>query len=331
LSAEDTARLREMSGEPIEKSPAGIYTRKIMDRLLIDLSWNSSRLEGNTYSLLETEQLFKIGESIEGKSAFDAQMILNHKDAIEYLVDEAETLQLNTLTIRNIHAMLSDGLLGNRFAIGSIRKIPVKISGTVYSPNNIPAFLEECLHIISKKANLIKNPFEAAFFLLIHLSYPQAFEDVNKRVARIAGNLPLIQSNHCPISFVDVPSDVYLTGLIAVYELIDTELLRDVFLWAYHRSTQRYASIRHEIGDPDPFYVRHRENIRMLSKEVVLQGLSKMKATQFIQEWAAKNLEKPGRARFVESVEQELLSLNPGNIARHRIRSSQFDEWQKEW
>lgn len=331
LSEKERSALMKMSGAPQKHLPAGTYARKIMDRLLIDLSWNSSRLEGNTYTLLETEQLLNFGEFIDEKSALDAQMILNHKDAIEYLIEDAEQLEISTLNIRNIHAMLSDGLLGNRRAIGSIREIPIKIHGTVFSPENIPAILEECLELIAKKASQIKDPFEAAFFLMVQIPYLQAFEDVNKRVSRLVGNIPLIKSNLCPLSFVDVPTEAYVKGLLSIYEFNQIALFRDVFLWAYRRSTQRYAAIRQEVGAPDPFYVRHRDNVRILVKDVVTKLFSKMEATQFIQDWAEENVKKPGRARFIELVEQELLSLTSGNIARYRLRQSQFTDWQEKW
>ncbi len=331
LSAAERTRLWEMSGGIEGDLPAGTYARRVMDRLLIDLSWNSSRLEGNTYSFLETARLLKEGKSASQKSTREAQMILNHKAAIEYLIEEAEGLTYHPYTIRNIHAVLSENLMGDPAASGRIRSIPVGISGTSYQPASIPSVIEECLHDILTKSGAINDPFEASFFLMVHLPYLQPFEDVNKRTSRIAGNIPLLKANLCPLSFVDVPTDAYIAGLIAIYKGIGIHLLKDVFLWAYLRSTQRYATIQHQLGEPDPFRARHRDSIKHLVRKVVEDRLSQMEATQFIQQWATTHLEVPGRMRFVEAVEQELLNLDPGNIARYRLRPSVLAAWQEVW
>ncbi len=120
------------------EQPAGTYVQQIFNRLLIDLSWNSSRLEGNTYSLFETERLLELGESAEGKDAREAQMILNHKAAIELLVGQAAEIGFNRYTILNLHALLSDNLLGDPQACGRLRNRPVGIEGTVYHPLEVP-------------------------------------------------------------------------------------------------------------------------------------------------------------------------------------------------
>jgi len=118
LSAETRQHLLELGRSPDGVRPAGSYARQIFSRLLIDLSWNSSRLEGNTYSLLETERLLELGEAAEGKDAREAQMILNHKAAIELLVEQASEVGFNRYSILNLHALLSDNLLGDPQACG---------------------------------------------------------------------------------------------------------------------------------------------------------------------------------------------------------------------
>lgn len=331
LSDEQQSQLLEISGGGDSRLKAGTYASQVMDRLLIDLSWNSSRLEGNTYSLLETELLLKEGKAIDSKSSLDAVMILNHKEAIEYLVENAEELDYSLFTVRNIHALLSDSLLGDPSACGRLRKILVKIHGTSYSPLTIPGVIEECLKDVLAKARAIKNAFEAAFFLLIHIAYLQAFEDVNKRTSRLMANLPLLKANLCPLSFVDVPTELYVKGLIGIYELNRIELMRDVFIWAYTRSAQKYALVQRQISEPDPYRTRYRKEIRTLVKEVVEQGLNRVKATEYIQSWVARELNDPGSQRFIAVVEQELLSLHRGNIARYKLREEGFLSWQKIW
>ena len=127
----------------------------MFDRLLIDLSWNSSRLEGNTYSLLETQLLFEFGESAEGKAAEEAQMILNHKAAIEMLVDQAGDVGFNRFTICNLHALLSDNLLPDSSACGRLRAKPVGIAGTVFHPLEVPQVIEEQFYRILETAGAI--------------------------------------------------------------------------------------------------------------------------------------------------------------------------------
>jgi Fic family protein len=218
-----------------------------MNRLLIDLSWASSRLEGNTYTRLDTERLIEFGQAAEGKDALETQMILNHKAAIEYLVREVDRVGINTETILALHALLSDGLLRDPQAGGRVRNRAVEIGGSVYLPIALPQRLEELFGIVVEMAAEIHDPFEQAFFLMVHLPYLQPFEDVNKRVSRLAANIPLIRFNLCPLSFIDVPERAYIDAMIGVYELNQIELLRDVFVWAYERSCQQYVAVRQQL------------------------------------------------------------------------------------
>lgn len=331
LSAAVRQRLFELGQSMGEELPAGTYARQIWNRLLIDLSWNSSRLEGNTYSLLETERLLERGEAVAGKDAAETQMILNHKAAIELLVDQAEDIGFNRYTILNLHALLADNLLPDPQAVGRLRQIPVNIGGTVYHPLEVPQLIEGCFDQILHTAALIDDPFEQAFFVTVHIPYLQAFEDVNKRVSRLAANIPLIRHNLSPLSFVDVPAQAYIDGLLGVYEQNRVELLRDVFVWAYERSCARYAAVRQSLGEPDQFRLRHRALIGETVKATVAQRMDKLQATAYIRSIANEALEAATRLRFVEVVETELMSLHEGNMARYRIRPSEYADWQKNW
>ena len=167
--------------------PPGTYARQVLSRLLIDLSWNSSRLEGNTYSLIETEHLLMLGKSDDPRRWREAQMILNHKDAIEFIVEAPSELGYNRYTFLNLHAMLADGLLENSASEGRLRQIPVGVGGTVYHPLNIPQQIEEHFDSILHKTSQIRDPLEQSFFLMVHLPYLQPFEDVNKRTLTAGG------------------------------------------------------------------------------------------------------------------------------------------------
>lgn len=331
LSGSIREKLLKLGAGTDRGRPAGTYARKIYQRLLIDLSWNSSRLEGNTYSLLETERLLATGEKVPGKDPIDTQMILNHKEAIEFIIDMAEEIDINRYTILNIHALLSNHLLLDPKACGRLRTIPVKIGKSVYHPLEVPQLIEEYFQLIIQKATKIKNPFEQSFFLLVHLPYLQPFLDVNKRVSRLAGNIPFIRENLSPLSFVDVPESDYIQGLLAIYELNRIELFRDVFVWAYERSASLYLATLESMGEPDPFRIRYRDLIRQAVYEIVRHKMNKLEGSQCIAKLANESVPAEDQKRFIEITEIEVLSLHEGNFARFKIRPSEFFEWQKGW
>lgn len=311
--------------------PAGTYARHILNRLLIDLSWNSSRLEGNTYSLLDTKRLIEFGEEAEGRDRLEAQMILNHKDAVEFLVSNAADINFNRYTILNLHAILANNLLADPGAAGRLRHIGVGIGNSVYHPPETPQLIEECFNQLLATAAAIRDPFEQAFFAMIHLPYLQPFDDVNKRVSRLAANIPFVRANLSPLAFTDVPRDLYTHAMLAVYELNRSELLRDVFIWAYERSAERYAAVQQSLGQPDPFRLRHREALRTLVSEIVRAQLTRSQAAARIGAWTAANVEAPEREAFREAAEEELLGLHEGNFARNAITPGEFAAWRTIW
>ena len=279
------AALGRTSGETL---PAGTHLRKVMDRLLIDLSWNSSRLEGNTYSLLETQRLLELGENAEGKGAAETQMILNHKAAIELLADRAGEIGFNRYTLCNLHALLAENLLPDPAAGGRLRAHAVAIGGSVFHPLEVPSAIEECFDQILATASAIEDAFEQAFFAMVQLPYLQPFEDVNKRVSRLAANIPLVQRNLGPLSFVDVPQSDYTQAVLGVYELKRVDYLRDVFEWAYERSCARYSAVRQSLGEPDAFRLHHRERLKEVVAAVVRDGMDKKSAAAFVRSEADK-------------------------------------------
>jgi len=311
--------------------PAGTYLRKVLDRLLIDLSWNSSRLEGNTYSLLETQRLLELGESAEGKRAGETQMILNHKAAIELLADRAGEIGFNRYTICNLHALLSENLLPEAAAGGRLRTTAVGIGGSVFHPLENPQLIEECFDQVLATAAAIHDPFEQAFFAMVHLPYLQPFEDVNKRVSRLAANIPFVQHNLGPLSFVDVPQSDYTHAVLAVYELQRVDYLRDVFAWAYERSCARYAAVRQVLGQPDAFRLRHRDRLKEVVAAVIRGGMDKKAAAAFVRAEAQKLPDSADQPRFAAMAESELTSLHEGNFARYRLRPVEFAAWRKTW
>jgi len=330
LTDEEKNKLAELGVTARMNEPAGTYAKEILQRLLIDLSWNSSRLEGNTYSLLDTQRLISEGVTADNKSATESQMILNHKDAIEFIVQNTEEIGFNRYTILNLHALLSNNLLPNPGASGRLRSFGVGITKSVYTPLGVPQLIEEMFERMLEKAAQIENPFEQAFFIMVQLPYLQPFDDVNKRVSRLAANIPLNRRNLAPLSFTDVPNELYVQGLLGVYELNRLELLKDVFMWAYDRSAKQYAAQRQSLGDPDPFRLKYREGIRHLVTEMVTSAMPKNIAIGLIKVRALK-LPQEDQAKFVEAVETELMNLHEGNFARYMIRPAEFKAWQEVW
>jgi fido (protein-threonine AMPylation protein) len=331
LSPAERTHLHDIGKPGTGDQPAGTYAKQILNRLLIDLSWNSSRLEGNTYSLLDTKRLINFGEQAQGKAQRDAQMILNHKDAIEFLVSSAEDVGFNRYTILNLHALLANNLLGDPTAAGSLRHIGVGIEGSTFHPLEIPQLIDECFNQILATATAITDPFEQAFFVMVQMPYLQPFDDVNKRVSRLAANIPLIKGNLSPLSFTEVPRPTYTDAMLGVYELNKVDLLKDVFIWAYERSAARYAAVRQSLGEPDPFRLRYRVDIRDLIGEVVRGRMDRKSATAHVAARIRGYIDPNDRDRLREVVEDELLGLHEGNFARYQIRPSEFSEWQNVW
>jgi hypothetical protein len=330
LTKEEKEKLAIIGKTVSNDQPAGTYAKQVLHRLLIDLSWNSSRLEGNTYSLLDTERLIAMGEEADHKSVIEAQMIINHKDAIEFIVQGKEDIGFNRYTILNLHAMLSNNLLPKPEGSGRLRNFAVGITKSVYIPLAIPQQIEAMFELLLQKAAQIKDPFEQAFFAMVHIPYLQPFEDVNKRVSRIAANIPLNRFNLSPLSFTDVPSHLYTQGIMGVYELNQVNLLKDIFLWAYERSANGYAAVRQIIGEPDRFKMKYREEIRKLIYEIVSSALPGKQASAKISAMA-NMFPEADRNKFIEVVDTEILSLHEGNFARYWIRPAEFKRWQELW
>jgi len=157
----------------------------------------------------------------------------------------------------------------------------------------------------------------------VHLPYLQPFDDVNKRVSRLAANIPLIKKNLSPLSFIDVPEDLYFQGMIAVYEQNDISLLKDVFIWSYKRSATQYKVIRQSLGEPDAFKLMYRMPIRQLITSIIIKADSNKNMLNDIKV-AAEAIPKKDREQFVRSVENEITSLHEGNFARYRVSPSEF-------
>jgi Fic family protein len=211
--------------------------RKEMERLGIDLSWKSSQIEGNTYSLLETERLLKEKQTANGKTKEEAVMLLNHKDALDFILDVPDYLtQLSLPRIEEIHALLVKELGVER----SIRHRRVGITGTNYQPLDNEFQIREALEDTCQLINSKTDVFEKALLALLLLSYIQAFTDGNKRTARIISNGILIANNYCPISFRSVDSIDYKKAMLMFYEQNNVAAFKQIFIEQFLFAVKTY-------------------------------------------------------------------------------------------
>lgn len=309
-----------------EQLAAGTYAQQICQRLLIDLSYNSSRLEGNTYSRLDTQKLVEEGISAEGKVHEETVMIINHKEAILFLVENAQDIKLNSLSIRNLHHLLSQDLLANPEACGNIRTIEVDIGQSTYKPIANPHALKELFELVLQKAKRIDDAFEQSFFLLVHLSYLQAFEDVNKRTSRLSCNIPFIKNNLCPLSFTDVSRDDYTAALLAIYEKNSIEPMLDLFAWAYSRSCKHYGVVKKSLGEIDAFRIQYRQQRKAVMGQIVNQDLHDTQAEELIENYCQKQGIKD-IDKFTAMTLTDLSTLHAGAIIGLGITEMQLEDW----
>lgn len=222
--------------EHIEQMTIGEY-RKEMERLGIDLSWKSSQIEGNTYSLLETERLLRESKTADGKTKEEAVMLLNHKDALRFVLDNPDYME--HLTLRNIEDI--HRLLVNELSIDKgLRHRRVGITGTNYRPLDnefqIREAVEDSCRLINNKSNI----FEKALLALVILSYIQPFMDGNKRTARITSNALLIANGYCPLSFRTVDSIDYKKAMLIFYEQNNLHAFKQIFISQFEFAVKEY-------------------------------------------------------------------------------------------
>ena len=223
--------------------------RRVMTSLLIDLSYASSRLEDVNISWLDTKSLIELGERPEGLSDKEYRIVMNHKDAIQFICENRNALDLGTRNIRDVHKLLTKGLLGNPADEGRIRKGLVFFTESAYAPLANEFQLSEQMEAFSAKANAIAEPLERALFTMALVSYLQPFQDGNKRTSRLCMNIPLLANSLAPFSFAQVNRRDYVFGLLAFYERGRHDFLADVFFDTYVRSAPKYVEVLQAVHD----------------------------------------------------------------------------------
>jgi Fic family protein len=327
LSSSLRRQLHQMGNTVETEAPAGTYSRAILNRLLIDLSWASSQLEGNTYSLLDTVELIKHGKVSSDHTANETQMILNHKTAIELMVENVDTIGFDRHTIMNLHSVLSENLLPDPANEGQLRQHPVGIGKSVFRPLSVPQKISSEFDLLLQKATQINDPFEQSFFMMVHLPYLQPFADINKRTSRLAANLPLFRANLCPLTFIDVPEEAYSRAILGVYELTRVELLRDLYVWAYQRSTREYLTIKKDLVEPDPLRLAYRNLIKKTIHDVVIQP--EKEPFNLIRQSVIDQVENTDERADVQAlIIEELKRIHDGVLARYGLRPSDLANWK---
>ena len=236
---EESAHLQSLQTEfrcHIDEMSDNEY-RKEMERLGIDLSWKSSQIEGNTYSLLETERLLRESKTANGKTKEEAVMLLNHKDALRFILDNPDYLQILTVShIEDIHQLLTKDLSVDR----GIRHRRVGITGTNYHPLDNEFQIRKAMHDMCDLINHKTDIFEKSLLALLLLSYIQAFSDGNKRTARITSNAILIANGYCPLSFRSVDSIDYKKAMLIFYEQNNLYAFKQIFIDQFEFAVKEY-------------------------------------------------------------------------------------------
>lgn len=242
FSREDLDNLNKATRLFIEKSKSAstILKQKELERFVIELSWKSSKIEGNTYTLLDTERLIKEGILAPGHAKDEAIMILNHKKAFQYTISNPGLhRKISIRLIEDIHRLIVEDM-GVSYGL---RAKPVGVTGSKYMPLSTPSQIKEALEDLCVTIEKLKDPYSRAFMALLGISYIQPFEDGNKRTARLVANAILIAFDCAPLSYRNVDEILYREGMIVFYEKNSIVPMRDIFIRQYLFACEQYLKI----------------------------------------------------------------------------------------
>ena len=310
-----------------------------IERLLIDIAFGSSKLEGISSTYFDTKGLILRGEAANSDSdRNEVTMILNHKSAIQFVLenrDDASSympIGFNLPTVSQMHTLLMTDLHPDDDEIGRPRLREVGIEGSSYQPPNIPTEISENLRTVLDKCGQISDPFEQSFFALVHLAYLQPFGDGNKRTSRMMANIPLLKANLCPISFVATPRQAYTTGLLGVYEMNRVEMLRDVYVSSYEQTAYHIHQDRNRQVAPTKLGLTHRQQIFQLVGDIIRNALDNDNLGAVKQTIAEYNDIDSQQKRDLLHIILEKSRKVTAFSARHpsyNISDSEFQAWDK--
>ncbi|MDP2285958.1 MAG: Fic family protein [Pseudohongiella sp.] len=330
LPVESAQRLERVGRRMGLAGQAGTYVLKIYDQLLLDLSFHSSRMEGNTYSREQADRLIRQQQAASDRSNEETTMILNHKDAIEYLVKRVHGDDLSVELIQTLHALLSENLVSYGY-VGVVRDTDVLIGASSYVPlsgeGNGKEHLTAQLKLIVEKANAITNIFERSLFLLLHISYLQAFIDVNKRTARLTCILPMIKNDYIPISFVGVDQDTYVSCLISFYETGAWQPMAEYFAISYEKSCVQFSDAAKQTGW-DEFGAKYRQQRRDILALAIQRLIPASDVGKFAREHLPDSVAAEDIDRFCEMIATATQSLNLAQLAGIGVSRQEFEQWK---
>lgn len=292
---------------------------------LCGLSFASSSLEGSRYDLAATERLLLEGLEQDGATPTETTMVLNHHEAVRFMVDNTRfpprpnDVTISLRDLKSIHGLLSADLLRDPMMCGRLRRSPVFIKHSAYTPLAVGDAIEAAAISIVDKALLIDDPYEQSFFLLAHLPYLQPFEDCNKRTARVSCNIPLLRSGVLPMSWMDISQEDFVEAILGVYERCNPTLLAEVFTEGYLRSAERFE-VMARACEVDPVRSLYRSSIRATVRSIVLDG----------PVTTPEEVELQHRDRFAALVQTELTLLkkgNPATLVQLRLGQEDVNRW----
>lgn len=239
FNAKELEHIHALNKQYLEniKDLSSTLMKKEFERLTIELAWKSSKIEGNTYSLLETETLIKTGIEAKGHAKEEALMLLNHKKALDYMRDEPKHFQkLSPQKIQELHSII----VGNLDVSKGIRSRLVGITGTNYRPLDNQFQIKETLENICEVVNICEEPLTKTLLVNALLAYLQAFEDGNKRTSRLTGNAILMAYNYCPLSYRSIDETEYKKAMILFYEQNNLQYLKELVLEQFEFAVRNY-------------------------------------------------------------------------------------------
>ena len=315
-------------------TPNGIFTepgshcRQILDRFLVDIIWSSAQLSGSSYSLMELERLINLNLPADEKNPADTQLLLNQKWAVEYLIEHIKEFGFHLTTVQNYHALMDDNLSQDSSTNGLLRTQSINMNNSSYLAHVSGTVLGKTFKLLLSKAQSIKDPFEQAFFLLVHIPYLYPFNRHNRKISWILANATFITHNLCPIVFLESAQQLYHVGTVSVAELNEIDLLRDIFISEYENSCRRYLTFRKATGNTDTFRMRYREQLLRAVQHTLKSTESNI--MEVIRKWSSSHITVEDRQQFEATLLNELEQLHEGNIARYRIRPNELNLWQNE-
>lgn len=324
LNPNDLARLHSRC--PPGSAPLSKLDSHEVSMFMCDISYASSRLEGNEYDYASTIRLAEHNIEMHGGTHSNKVMILNHHEAARYIIDSAreadEFFGINQHVLRGIHSLLSHDLLADPLMCGALRTKPIQIWQSAYIPMDIPEVIAKNFNKIIEKANQINDPYEKSFFLLVHLPYLQPFEDCNKRSSRVMCNIPLLQAGITPVSWIDITNKhrEYTDAVISIYEFNDTLMLSEIFVDSFMRSTERFALMSRQKA-PDPIASIYRPEIKATIRAQILDGVESISPRVSVDHL-------PDYMDYIAN-EIELIKKNEMLAVRYGINTSAIRSWME--